>query len=351
MKNLGLLLLIISLVLAGLLSYFVYQYMDQEIPEQEVVANVDFFVASRDLTVGTKITEEDVIVKEMPATFDQADYLTQREEIVGRYVDQTILSGEGFHRDKVLTDATSRVVGLLNPTERAVSMRINETVGVSNLIKPGDFIDLFVYLPELREGADGGEGDEVVRPELTKLVLQNIRVLAIGRQVSRTYEPAPDSPDSYNITLAATAPEIEKLFLIEQIGTIKLALRPIGDDDRLITEGAVWQDILANESTYIRDLFPEYDVISEGSIVEDADVLAPADQAVDTYVLYKVKYGDTLIELAERFYEDGDQYPLIKEANNIGDNNIIVTGEILYIPRLPSQNTPPPAGEGETDDN
>ncbi len=45
-----------------------------------------------------------------------------------------------------------------------------------------------------------------------------------------------------------------------------------------------------------------------------------------------MKYGDTLMNIAREFYNDENKYVLIKEANNIGNNNVIVSGETLKIP-------------------
>lgn len=49
---------------------------------------------------------------------------------------------------------------------------------------------------------------------------------------------------------------------------------------------------------------------------------------------YTVKDGDTLFLIAEKYYGDGSQFSEIMKANNLTDENLITTGQVLDIPKL-----------------
>lgn len=49
---------------------------------------------------------------------------------------------------------------------------------------------------------------------------------------------------------------------------------------------------------------------------------------------YTVKEGDTLFEIAQKYYEDGYKFPKIAESNKLSDGNVITVGQVLDIPRL-----------------
>jgi len=58
---------------------------------------------------------------------------------------------------------------------------------------------------------------------------------------------------------------------------------------------------------------------------------------------YTVKQGDTLFVIAQKYYNDGYQYPQIVSANKLSNENAIQTGQTLIIPKLADSSTNPPA--------
>lgn len=55
---------------------------------------------------------------------------------------------------------------------------------------------------------------------------------------------------------------------------------------------------------------------------------------------YTVKEGDTLFVIAEKYYDDGYKYSLITEANKLANENAIVAGQVLEIPKAPAAASP-----------
>jgi hypothetical protein len=48
---------------------------------------------------------------------------------------------------------------------------------------------------------------------------------------------------------------------------------------------------------------------------------------------YRVQWGDTLWRITERYYGDGDLYPLLAVENNITDPDVIIGGQDIRLPR------------------
>jgi nucleoid-associated protein YgaU len=67
--------------------------------------------------------------------------------------------------------------------------------------------------------------------------------------------------------------------------------------------------------------------------IDDPDQIHPGQVLIIPAISYKVVSGDTLAELAKRFYGDATLFPLIADANEILDPDVIHVGRELIIPR------------------
>lgn len=64
---------------------------------------------------------------------------------------------------------------------------------------------------------------------------------------------------------------------------------------------------------------------------------------------YTVKAGDTLFDIAQKYYNDGNQFPEIMKANKLTDENLIVVGQVLQIPKMESSPSPSPSPSSNPD--
>lgn len=65
---------------------------------------------------------------------------------------------------------------------------------------------------------------------------------------------------------------------------------------------------------------------------------------------YKVKEGDTLFLISEKYYKDGYKYTEIAKANNLSNVDQIEAGQVLKIPKLETQQaqaSPEPEAQAE----
>lgn len=328
MKSIGRKLIIISFILALLASAAVYSYL-QTIKEdkKENENKVAVLVAADTLPPGTLITNE--FIKEIEVSEDSllVDYIQNVEEIVGKFTKDTILVNEGFHPKKLVTRGNEDLSLRLNDGHRAVSVNVTGDSGVSDLMKPGDFVDIVLYLDEERDG------DKVIRPKLSKIILQKIKLLAIDKQLNREEGiGGAEVPDRFLVTLSVTAEELEKLVLAENVGILKLALRPLNNTGNEDTNGATTEQLIAEfgVSQVLATDKKIQDSVKGSS--EDISEYSTYEDSSGKYIRYQIKRGDTLMKISQKFYGDPGKYKLIKDANKIADTNLILTGELIRIP-------------------
>jgi pilus assembly protein CpaB len=123
--------------------------------------------------------------------------------------------------------------------KRAVSVKVDEVVGVAGFVLPGTRVDVLVTLnPET-------EGDSQ-KPATTRLILQNVKVLASGQKIEKDAEGKPQTVTV--ITLLVTPEESEKLTLASTEGKIQMALRNAMDMDSVSTEGIQAAELVSEPS-------------------------------------------------------------------------------------------------------
>ena len=123
---------------------------------------------------------------------------------------------------------------------RAVSVRVDEIVGVAGFVLPGTRVDVMVTLT-------GTRPDDGVS---TRVILQNMLVLAAGQSVERDADEKPRTVTV--ITLLTTPTDAEMLALASNQGRIQMALRPALDTVQVATAGATMATLLGARPAPVR---------------------------------------------------------------------------------------------------
>lgn len=323
MKNTGKRLILISFILAVVSSLVIFMYLKPLKATDIAVVEKTILIATETIAERTLIEKKMVKEIQVPESEIFQDYIVDSSNIVGKYTKGVILKDEGFHKDKLINSLDNELSLKIEGNNRGVSINVNGSTGVSDLVKQGDFVDVIVFLPEKTEGAI------IVRPDITKILLQNIQVLAIDKVLNRDGEKRLEVPSSYLVTLSVPIFDIEKLTLAEDIGKLKLVLRPLKPDYMHKTEGALWQELILDDFKEMRNLFPEYKTKTA-----EENNLNSGDYNYKKYDYYVIKPGDTLRKISEDFYGDPTKYALLKQINGIWNENLIKTGTGIKIPVL-----------------
>lgn len=183
-------------------------------------------VAARDLTVGTIVTAADVRVVKWPLHATPPGYLGTSEAVVGRGVITPVRINEPLLDGKLAGKGAGGGLSVTIPEGmRAVSVKVDEVIGVAGFVVPGTRVDVVVTLNQQ------GRAEAI-----TQVLLQNVPTLAAGQF---TQPDAQGKPQRVTvITLLVTPDQAETLILAANEGRIQLALRNTLDLATLEPRGA-----------------------------------------------------------------------------------------------------------------
>ncbi|MBC7132079.1 MAG: Flp pilus assembly protein CpaB [Roseovarius sp.] len=185
---------------------------DDRTPRDEIV------IAAAQLRFGERLTADKLDTIGWPAdrmpqgAFTAIPALVGTSDETARFVLESMEEGEPVLRSKI-TDPGQRakLSTALTPGMKAVSIRVNDVLGVAGFVLPGDRVDV------LLTRSDGNRGEAFV-----DVLLQGVRVLAID-QIADDRKDQPSVVRT--VTFEVTTPEAQKLTLAATVGTLSLALR------------------------------------------------------------------------------------------------------------------------------
>ena len=184
-------------------------------------------VAKQDIAGQTCLTREMLEIKTLDSEGLPEGRFPQVEMVKGRMLLNNLNKQDVIvHVNLTASGMLCGVAAVLDPAKRAMAVRVDEVVGVAGFIKPGDHVDVLVTIPASKR----------IRDTITKTVIQNTRVLAIGTQMERQGQDG--SPKKVSVmTLEVSPREAEKLALASTQGRLRLALRSPNNRDTVLTRG------------------------------------------------------------------------------------------------------------------
>src|SRR5262245_27239199 len=204
----------IAVLVAAAASFGVYRAI-QQMPVREVeVRSLYQVVAARDMPMGTLLTQNDVKLVPWPASSPVQGGFTTVDPVLNRGLIGGVVLNEPLTEAKLAPLAAG--AGLppsITEGMRALSIRVNEVVGVAGFVVPGTHVDVLVTL---------GEGQN---NSLTRVVVSDVQVLTAGtrydQEKARDGQPIPTSV----VTLLLQPLDAERITLASQRGSLMLTLR------------------------------------------------------------------------------------------------------------------------------
>jgi pilus assembly protein CpaB len=231
----------LSLLIAAVGSYALYSWVEKRTAPKEVVKvqadAVPVAVAAADMPWGTQLKPE--MVKMVPYLKESlpSGYFAKADDLKGRVLiaQMKVNAPISEHHLAPLDVKTGGVSAVLKEGKRAVSVKGDKVIGLAGLIYPGNRVDVLVTIQDPQKKEDR-----------TKLILENILVLATGTQMQKNEKGEPAPVDVY--TLEVTPEEAERLALGGTEGKLQLALRSVLDSETVLTKGVNVPQMLASLS-------------------------------------------------------------------------------------------------------
>ena len=221
------LVLLVALAAGGGLAYGTYNYM-QNVPVKTVsMPTRAVVVAAADLELGAEVRADDLRVVEWPASSVPNGAFERPSDIVGRGLVMPVIQNEPILPMKLASKEAGAGLPVVIPQGmRAVSVRVNEVIGVAGYVLPGTRVDVLATASISEHKED----------TTSKVVLTNVQVLAAGTKVEQDNEKG--KPMSVSVVTLLVDPEqSERLALASTEGKIQLALRNPLDQTTPTTPG------------------------------------------------------------------------------------------------------------------
>jgi pilus assembly protein CpaB len=187
-------------------------------------------VAASVVDAGMPLVANNVRVLQWPAQTAPQGGFDNVDKVVGRVVRQSLVPGEPILESRLAPiDIKGGLSATLEPGKRAITVRVNDVIGVAGFALPGSYVDVLVSARDTRN------------EPFSKIVLDRVKVLAVAQETAAD----PAKPKVVNaVTLELTPAESERLDLARSVGSLSLALRNELDRAKLTSEGTRLDDLM-----------------------------------------------------------------------------------------------------------
>jgi pilus assembly protein CpaB len=239
MRNKRLIIAVLAAVAFGLIAAVsVSRYLANA---QEYTRNLsNVVIAKTDIEIGSRIIQEQLTVAQFPRSVaPEGTYSKIDERLIGRIAITKISAREPLTESRLAPEGSAAGLSAIIPEGyRAMNVRVDDVVGISGFIMPGTLVDIVVTI-EPPENAQK-------RERISKIVLQNIKVLANGANLDKPKNEK-EAERVRAVTLQVTPDQAEKLALASTEGRLQLVMRNSIDQGDEVTQGANKETLLRGD--------------------------------------------------------------------------------------------------------
>ncbi len=242
-----------AIVFGGLAVFASSRYIQQTISVERAKLNpqvemIDVVVAKAELERGTNVGSENMAIRQVPREFVPGTAVTPEQfaNVEGARLAVDMRSGEILLRGTLEGADTATFATKVREGVRAMTVSVDEVNSISGMLQPGDRIDLFFTARPPQ-----GPGARQQPPEQTLVLMQNVLLLATGRQVRPSIgeNGQPGATRSYStITIEATPRDAQRLILAQKSGSLTAVLRGPEDKEPLVAASMDSRDLFGMRS-------------------------------------------------------------------------------------------------------
>jgi pilus assembly protein CpaB len=224
----------VAVALAATASFGVYRAI-KRIPVREVpVAHYSVVAAREDLPVGTLVTKDVVKLVPWPSSDPLPGGIDSIDKVVNRGLIAGVLKNEPISESKLAPiEAGAGLPPTIPAGMRAMSVKVNEVIGVAGFTVPGTRVDVLAMIHENNNS-------------MSRIVVSNVQVLTSGTKYDQDQPKKDGKPIKTTVvTLAVTPGDAERIALAATTGQIALALRNPLDVQPALTTGVRMAELMA----------------------------------------------------------------------------------------------------------
>lgn len=223
-------------VLTTFIGFFYISSVKEEAAKEAEVEKIELVIASSTIPAYVQVTEEMLEMKEFSEEFASASAVKTFEEAIGLMTNAELIAGEPILSERLISNEADSLLSYRIPaTMRAVTIPVNEIIGLAGYVVPGDYVDMLVtYVQEVEEADEETEEDLTDEKTQVYTQMQNIEVLATG-----SYNPVLENKELIpsSLTLLVSPAQAEVVAYANQKGSVYLTLRNPSDSEKEELEG------------------------------------------------------------------------------------------------------------------
>src|SRR4051812_16938572 len=229
--------LVISIVLGLVVTALAVAWVSQK----AAIASNKVVVAGVDIELGSRLNAQMLKVVDWPSGSLPPGGFDDAKNLQDRVVRTSVQRGEAILNSKLAPLGTQGgLSAVIAEGKRAMTVRVNDVVGVAGFALPGNYVDVMVNFQQDHPGTKSGDEKQ----HISKTVLTHVLVLAVAQEASRD----DTKPKVVNaVTLELSLEDAEKLDLARNIGTLSLVLRNQIDKANALTAGVRKSDLWGRE--------------------------------------------------------------------------------------------------------
>jgi pilus assembly protein CpaB len=236
MKNIKAIGLLLLALLTGLAAAV---YATGWVSRQGGIASNKVVVAAVDIELGSRVNPQMLSTVDWPSGSVPNGSFTDIKALNDRVVKVGVLRGEAIMEGKLAPVGTQGgLSAVIASGKRAMTVRVNDVVGVAGFALPGNYVDVMVNAQQ-----DKARGEEA--SQISKTVLEKVLVLAVAQEANRD-DTKPKVVSA--VTLELSLEDSEKLDLARSVGTLSLVLRNQMDKTTVATGGITKGQLFGEKS-------------------------------------------------------------------------------------------------------
>lgn len=206
----------LAVLAGGGLAYATYNFMQNQPVKAVAAPTQPVVVAATDLRLGAELKQDDLRVINFPQGQAPDGSFSQVQQVLGRGLIVPIVKNELILDAKLASkESGSGLPPVIPEGMRAVSVRVDEVIGVAGYVLPGTRVDLVATASPTNQTTD----------TISKVVLSNVQVLTAGTRMEQDQDNGGKPMAVTVVTLLVKPDQAERVALASTEGKIQLALR------------------------------------------------------------------------------------------------------------------------------
>ncbi len=193
---------VLALGLSAIVTVTVYRLLRDRLSMRDEYTQI--VVSAEKIPIGTRLTPERLRAVSWPKAVPIEGSFKSIEELNGRGVIVPMLPNEPVLDSKLAPKEAGAGLSTVIPEGmRAVAVKVNDVVGVAGFVLPGTHVDVIL----------SGSTDDDRRTDTSKVILENVQVLAAGQNLEQAADGKPQSVQVITLLVTPSVTGNDEVFL------------------------------------------------------------------------------------------------------------------------------------------